>query len=136
MAGREVLEAHMDCVKSAVNATKIPWTGFGTYQLINFLELSPQLSRRTKTIHFPRYRIESDEELKEFLRVLEHLQYRMPLSETPPLKQQYWEFCYERSIGNVGTLKDWLTDAYDLALSESASTLTLEHLQQTAKSAC
>lgn len=135
MAGREVLEAHMDCVKSAVNATKIPWTGFGTYQLIRFLELSPQLSRRTKPIHFPRYRLEEDKDIKEFKRVLEHLQYRMPLPETPALKQKYWEFCYERSIGNIGTLIDWLADAYDLALWENSSTVTLSHLQQTAKSA-
>lgn len=135
LAGPELLEAHMDCVKSAVDATNVPWMGFGTYQLLKFRQLSPQLSRRTKTIHFPRYRLESDAELKEFKRVLEHFQYRMPLSETPPLKQKYWEFCYERSIGNVGTLKDWLTDAYNLALAEAASTVTLEHLMTTAKSA-
>lgn len=128
----------MDCVKSAVDATNVPWMGFGTYQLLNFLQLSPQLSRRTKNIHFPRYRLEIDADLKEFKRVLEHLQHRMPLLELPPLKQKYWEFCYERSIGNVGTLKDWLTDAYDLALAEAASTVTLDHLMATAKpaSAC
>lgn len=134
MASEQLLQAHMDCVKSAVNTTKIPWTGFGTYQLLNFLELSPQLSRRTKIMHFPRYLLEKDEDIKEFKRVLEHFQYRMPLLETPPLRQKYWEFCYERSIGNIGTLKDWLTDAYDLALSENANTLTFEHLQETAKS--
>jgi energy-coupling factor transporter ATP-binding protein EcfA2 len=133
LASEEVLQAHMDCVKSAVNTTKIPWTGLGTYQLLTFLRLTPQLSRRTKVIHFPRYRLEFDEEIKEFKRVLEHFQYRMPLLERPPLKQKYWEFCYERSIGNIGFLKDWLTDAYDLALSEEAKTLTIEHLQETAK---
>ena len=131
----ELLQAHMDCVKSAVNITKVPWTGFGTYQLIDFLELSPQLSRRTKIIHFPRYNLQFDEDINEFKRVLEHLQLRMPLKETPPLRQKYWEFCYERSIGNIGTLIGWLTDAYDLCLNENATTLTLEHLQQTAKSA-
>ncbi|BDI18781.1 hypothetical protein ANSO36C_45830 [Nostoc cf. commune SO-36] len=108
MAGVELLQAHMDCVKSAVNITKVPWTGFGTYQLLDFLELSPQLSRRTKIIHFPRYCLESDEDIKEFKRILEHFQYRMPLLKTPLLKEEYWEFCYERSIGNFGTLRDWL----------------------------
>jgi GTPase SAR1 family protein len=132
MAGVELLQAHMDCVKSAVNITKVPWTGFGTYQLLDFLELSPQLSRRTKIIHFPRYCLESDEDIKEFKRILEHLQYRMPLLEAPPLKEKYWQFCYERCIGNFGTLRDWLTDAYDLALSEEANTLSLEHLKETA----
>jgi energy-coupling factor transporter ATP-binding protein EcfA2 len=133
MAGVELLQAHMDCVKSAVNITKVPWTGFGTYQLLDFVELSTQLSRRTKIIHFPRYSLEFDEDIKEFKRILEYLQYRMPLLETPPLKQKYWEFCYERSIGTIGTLKDWLAEAYDLALSENAKTLSLEHLKETAK---
>ncbi|BAY33693.1 AAA ATPase [Nostoc carneum NIES-2107] len=72
MAGEQLLQAHMDCVKSAVNTTNVPWTGFGTYQLLDFLELSPQLSRRTKVIHFPRYRLECDEDIKAFKRVLEH----------------------------------------------------------------
>lgn len=135
MASEEVFQAHMDCVKSAVNVTKIPWTGFGTYQLLNFLDLSPQLSRRTKVIQFPRYHVDKDEDIKEFQRVLKHLQYRLPLLKTPALEQKYWEFCYERSIGNIGTVKDWLTDAYDLALSENATTLSLKHLKETAKSA-
>ncbi|GJD19087.1 AAA ATPase [Rivularia sp. IAM M-261] len=135
LASTELLQAHMDCVKSAVNITKVPWTGFGTYQLLNFLELSPQLSRRTKIIHFPRYSLDFDEDIHEFKRVLEHLQLKMPLVQTPPLRQKYWEFCYERSIGNIGTLIGWLTDAYDLCISENATTLTFEHLQETAKSA-
>ncbi len=136
MAGEELLQAHMDCVKSVVNVTKVPWTGFGTYQLLDFLELSPQLSRRTKTIHFPRYDLRNDADIKEFKRVLQQLQYQMPLAETPRLKQEYWEFCYERSIGNIGTLITWLTDAYDLCLSDNGgNTLTLEHLKATAKSA-
>ncbi|MBH8578327.1 AAA family ATPase [Nostocaceae cyanobacterium CENA369] len=133
MAGVELLQAHMDCVKSAVNITKVPWTGFGTYQLLDFVELSTQLSRRTKIIHFPRYSLEFDEDIKEFKRILEYLQHRMAFSETPPLRQKYWEFCYERSIGTIGTLKDWLAEAYDLALSENAKTLSLEHLKETAK---
>lgn len=133
MASQKVLEAHMDCIKSAVNTTKIPWTGFGTYQLLDFLELSPQLSRRTRIIHLPRYRLEDDKDINEFKRVLKHLLYRMPLSETPLLVKKHWEYCYERSIGCIGTLKDWLVQALDLALEEGATTLTLSHLEQTAK---
>ncbi len=133
MASQKVLEAHMDCIKSAVNTTKIPWTGFGTYQLLDFLELSPQLSRRTRIIHLPRYRLEQNEDIKEFKRVLKHLLYRMPLPETSPLVEKHWEYCYERSIGCIGTLKNWLVQALDLALEEGATTLSLSHLQQTAK---
>jgi hypothetical protein len=116
-----------------VNTTKIPWTGFGTYQLKDFLDLSPQLSRRTRIIHLPRYRLEQDKDIEEFKRVLKHLLYRMPLPETPPLVKKQWEYCYERSIGCIGTLKDWLVQALDLALEEGATTLSLSHLEQTAK---
>ena len=133
MASQQVLESHLDTVKSMVNCTKIPWIGFGTYQLLKFLELSPQLSRRTKIIHLQRYRIEFDEDIKEFKRTLLYFQSRMPLPQMPPLEQKYWEFCYEQSIGCIGTLKDWLTNALALALEEEATTLTLEHLTQTAR---
>jgi energy-coupling factor transporter ATP-binding protein EcfA2 len=133
MASQKVLEAHMDCIKSAVNTTKIPWTGFGTYQLKEFLDLSPQLSRRTRIIHLPRYRLEDDLDIKEFKRVLKHLLCRMPLPETPLLVKKYWEYCYERSIGCIGTLKGWLVQALDLALEEKATTLSFSHLEQTAK---
>jgi GTPase SAR1 family protein len=133
MASQKVLEAHMDSIKSAVNTTKIPWTGFGTYQLLDFLELSPQLSRRTRIIHLPRYRLEEDEDIEVFKLALKHLLYRMPLPETPRLVNKYWEYCYERSIGCIGTLKDWLVQALDLALEEGATTLSLNHLEKTAK---
>jgi hypothetical protein len=57
----------------------------------------------------------------------------MPLPETPSLVEKHWEYCYERSIGCIGTLKDWLVQALDLALEEGTTTLTLTHLEQTAK---
>lgn len=133
MASQQVLESHIDTVKSMVNCTKIPWIGFGTYQLQKFLELSPQLSRRTKIVHLQRYRIEIDEDIKEFKRTLLYFQRRMPLPQMPLLKEKYWEFCYEQCIGCIGTLKDWLTNALALALKEEATTLSLEHLTQTAR---
>jgi hypothetical protein len=133
MASQQVLESHLDTVKSMVNCTKIPWMGFGTYELLKFLELSPQLSRRTKIIHLQRYRIEFDEDIKEFKRTLLYFQSRMPLPHMAPREQKYWEFCYEQCIGCIGTLKDWLTNALALALEEEATTLTLEHLKQTAR---
>jgi len=133
-AGEELLKAHMDCLKSIVNDTKIPLTGFGTYELINFLELSPQLSRRTKKIHFHRYRWDKDDECQEFQRVLVGLINRMPFSDQPKITRQIVEFCFERSIGNIGTLIDWLSDAYDLAITNNAATLSFDHLNETAKS--
>ena len=50
----------------------------------------------------------------------------MTLEKAPEL-EIHWEYFYERSIGCVGILKDWLTQAYRQALHESASTLKEHH---------
>ncbi|MGG6295176.1 AAA family ATPase [Leptolyngbya sp. AN02str] len=133
MTNSQTLESHMDCVKSIVNLTKVPWVGFGTYQLLDFLKLSPQLSRRRQIIHFQRYKT-NKQDLEEFRRILKNLQFKFPLLEVPDLSAEHWEFCYERSIGCVGTLIDWLTQAFALALEEEANTITATHLEKTAKS--
>ena len=52
----------------------------------------------------------------------------MTLEKAPEL-EIHWEYFYERSIGCVGILKDWLTQAYRQALDESASTLRERHWQ-------
>ena len=57
----------------------------------------------------------------------------MPL-DSPPELETHWEYFYERSIGCVGILKDWLTQAYRKALDENASTLTHQHWQPYAPS--
>ena len=57
----------------------------------------------------------------------------MTLEKAPEL-ENHWEYFYERSIGCVGILKDWLTQAYRKALDESASTLREHHWQSYAPS--
>ncbi len=57
----------------------------------------------------------------------------MTLDEPPEL-QTHWEYFYERSIGCVGILKDWLTQAYRKALDDNASTLEPSHWQPYAPS--
>jgi hypothetical protein len=43
-----------------------------------------------------------------------------------------WELLYERSIGCVGIIKDWLTLAYRTALKAGSEGVTIEHLERTA----
>jgi hypothetical protein len=106
---------------------------FGTYELLDFRNLSAQLSRRSIDIHFPRYQVNCAEDLFEFKRVLKSFSQNMIFSKTPELEKD-WEYFYERSIGCVGILKDWLTQAYRKALDENASTLTIQHWQPYAPS--
>jgi hypothetical protein len=64
------------------------------------------------------------------MNVVHTFQRHLPLEEQPDLVS-YWDFCYERSIGCVGILKDWLsrTLAVVLKRNDKAATLTLEDLE-------
>src|SRR5260370_39657386 len=57
----------------------------------------------------------------------------MPFAQPPDLTNS-WEYLYERSIGCVGILKDWLARSLATAMRCSASTLTLKHLEKRALS--
>jgi hypothetical protein len=57
----------------------------------------------------------------------------MPLPEQPDLAK-HWEYLYERSIGCVGILKDWLVKAFSTAVRQSAPTLSLRYLEKYALS--
>ena len=58
---------------------------------------------------------------------------QMPLEE--PVKKQFlqenWKYFHKYSLGCIGTLKNWLQDAYLLALDRSDKTITKEHLEET-----
>jgi hypothetical protein len=128
MASGRRLQDQFDHIKSLASTTGVLHILVGTYDLLALRHLSGQLSRRSLIIHFPRYRCERAEEVHAFKSVLQAFQRRVPLRREPDLLR-HWEYCYERSIGCVGVLKDWLTRALARALEEDAATLTLPHLQ-------
>jgi hypothetical protein len=97
----------------------------GTYELLVFRNLSAQLSRRSIDIHFQRYDLGS-EELSAFQSVLMTFQRHLPLQEEPNLLAR-WEYFYERSIGCVGVLKEWLSRALIEALEDGGKRLTHRH---------
>lgn len=123
----------MDALQSMASMTTTLHGLFGTYELLEFRNLSGQLSRRSIDIHFARYQVENPQDVNDFKRVLKSFACHMPLQEEPEL-EQHWEFFYERSIGCVGIIKDWLTQAFRKALDTGAATLTLAHLKPYAPS--
>ena len=133
MASSSRQQAQMDAMQSMASMTSTLHGLFGTYELLEFRNLSGQLSRRSIDIHFPRYQADCEEDLVKFQRVLKSFGEKMPL-DSPPELETHWEYFYERSIGCVGILKDWLTQAYRKALNENASTLTDQHWQPYAPS--
>lgn len=132
-SGRK-LQDQMDCVKSLVNMTKTVHVLIGTYELEAFRNLSAQLSRRSRHIHIPRYKMEKPEDIKAFQSVLLTFQNYLPTQEEPVL-MEHWEYFYERSIGCVGILKNWLNRALVLALQEKSRTVSVKHVKDTALTA-
>ena len=119
-------QAQMDALQSMATMTNTLHGLFGTYELLEFRNLSGQLSRRSIDIHFPRYQADCSSDLIEFQRVVKSFGEKMTLEKAPEL-EIHWEYFYERSIGCVGILKDWLTQAYRKALHEEACTLSEDH---------
>ncbi len=133
MSSGRKLQDQLDSIKSLANMTKIPIVLIGTYELLSFRNLSAQLSRRSVDVHFRRYRADRSEEIKAFKNVLWSFQNHLPLSEQPDLIS-HWDYFYERSVGCIGVLKEWLLKALKKALKDGGVTLTLKHLKQSALS--
>lgn len=104
----------------------------GTYELLAFRNLSAQSSRRSMDLHFQRYRADSAEDRRIFRSVLLTFQKQVPFAEAKADLMAMWEFLYERSVGCVGILKEWLMRACVRAIKHGAATLSLEHLEKTA----
>lgn len=121
-SGRRLLD-QMDSLKSLATMTQTTHVFLGPYDLLKLTDLSAQLSRRSIEIHFPRYYADQEEDLEEFKRVLRLLQLHLPLPETPDLEAHYEEF-YERTLGCIGLLKDWLNRALAKALVEKKKPFT------------
>ena len=121
------LQDGLDVIKSLASRAQTLSVLLGTYELLALRNLSGQLSRRSFDIHFPRYRAEASE-LKAFQNVLWAFQRHLPLVREPEL-MKHWEYCYVRSIGCVGILKDWLTRTLASALIDQEKTLKLKLLQ-------
>lgn len=131
-SGRGIL-VQADTIKSLASMTGTLFVLIGTYELLGLTNLSAQLNRRIRLIHFPRYRRDSAEDRKRFQSLLHTLQCHMPLVEQPDLLRR-WEECYVRSLGCVGVLKNWLTRALAAALEDGQATLGPAYLDRHAES--
>lgn len=132
-SGRK-LQDQTDCIKSLANLAQTRFILCGIYELLPLRNLSGQLCRRSHSIHFPRYLAGSEQDLKAFKSALLTLQNHLPLPETPDLVT-HWEFCYERSIGCIGILKDLLLQTLSAVMErdgDKALTLKPKDLEQRA----
>lgn len=131
-SGRRLLD-QLDVIKSIANRTQTVHVLYGTYDLLAFRNLNGQLSRRSIDVHFPRYRAEVADDRKAFIGVLRSFTQQLPLAEAPDLASD-WEFLYERSVGCVGVLKQWLVRALSAVLRKGEATLSRRTLESQALS--
>ena len=128
------LSDQLDVIKSMANRTETVHVLLGTYELLAFRNLSAQLSRRSVDLHFQRYRADSAEDRRVFRSVLLTFQKQLPLTKAETDLMAIWELLYERSVGCVGILKEWLMRACVRAIKHGAVALSREHLERTALS--
>lgn len=131
-SGRRLVD-QLNAVKTQVDKSLITHVLCGTYELNPLRNLNGQLSRRSFDVHFRRYHAEDEAQRDEFVNVLYTFQQHMPLLKTPDLISR-WDYFYERSIGCVGVLKDWLTRSLALAIRDKSVTLTFKHVEHRALS--
>ena len=122
-----------EAIKSLANRTGVVHGLVGTYELLTLHDVGDQLSRRSVYVHFPRYRADCTQDREIFQSVVWGFQRRMPLPQEPDLVSQ-WDYCYERSLGCVGILKNWFQNALADAITEGATTVEMKHLEQRALS--
>lgn len=133
LASGQKLKDQPEALKSLANLAEVKIILSGTYALLSIVDLGDQLCRRSKTVHFERYHADSSEELQIFQNIIGTFQVHLPLLKMPDLVR-YWEFLYERSLGCVGMLKDWLSETLsDVLHNHEGSTITLKDLQRHAR---
>lgn len=123
-SGRK-LRNQMDVIKSLASKSRVPHVLYGTYELLPFRNLSGQLSRRGIDIHFPRYRTEVSGDMEQFIFTLGAFQKHIPFEKEPQLVDNY-EFFYQRSLGCVGILKDWLLRSLTFALDNKRKVMSMD----------
>ena len=118
----------LDWLKSMTNVTGVLHILIGTYELLNFQNLSGQASRRGLEVHFPRYLFQHEQDRLDFQGVLLALLKQVPLHTDIETLMQQWFYFYERSIGCVGVLKDWLIRTVAATLHDGGDILSLDRL--------
>jgi energy-coupling factor transporter ATP-binding protein EcfA2 len=122
-----------EAIKSLANRTGVVHGLVGTYELLTLHDVGDQLSRRSVYLHFPRYHADVEQDREVFQSVVWGFQLMMPLQQEPDLVS-HWDYCYERSLGCVGILKNWFQNALFDAINEGANSVELKHLERRALS--
>jgi hypothetical protein len=104
----------LDTLKSLTNACGTQIVLVGSYDLYPLVSLSAQLARRLHVLHFERYRLDSDTDIRAFRACIRSFERTLPdLWEGKLLPHA--DALQENTLGCIGTLSSVLTRAAMLA---------------------
>lgn len=121
------LQDQMDTIKSLSSLAGVQFVMVGTYELLSLLNRNGQLARRTRCIHFHRYNFQTPADRQAFANLLHMFELRLPVKAEGILVDNL-EFIYERCLGCIGILKDWLKLACNHALYAGHDSLEMHDL--------
>jgi hypothetical protein len=119
----------IEIIKSVASHSGAMHVLFGTYDLLRLRNANGQLGSRAVTIHYNRYQPNIESDLKDFADAVLSLVPHMPLPEAPDLRDDL-DYCFEISLGLLGLMKVWLTDALGGAMERGQRTLTRKDLEK------
>jgi hypothetical protein len=122
----------LDWLKSMTNTTGVLHILAGTYELLPLRNLNGQAARRGLEIHFPRYQFQHEPGQLAFQRVLLTMLQQIPLEVEVKTFVDQWPYFYERCIGCIGILKDWLVRTLAATIAAGQTKLLLECIQECA----
>lgn len=99
----------------------------GTYRLLEILEQSPQLIRRSRIVHMERYSNGCDDDKMAFANILRSFGKKLPMENAPELAKHADSF-YLKSVGCVGILHDLLVAWFDNVLKTGETSVEYEFL--------
>jgi hypothetical protein len=120
----------LDLLKSLADRAGTHFVLIGTFDLLAFRNLSGQLGRRTRDVHFRRYLATDEQDMRDFRAVVRSFGKAVPIEGLDLVDHS--DLLYERSLGCVGMLKDWLTRSLSAALALERPFLSAEILEANA----
>ena len=127
--GRSAMD-QLNVLTSLADSSRTRHILLGTYELLQFRNLSDNLSRRCFDIHFPRYLVGDTQDEQDFANIINELQGRLPKPVETDLCNEF-ELIYRGSLGLISLLKHWLDRASQAAVRERLPQITLALLKRT-----
>lgn len=127
------LEFQFEALKSLTIESDVVIVLVGTYKLLAIRDQSGQLVRRSEIVHFPRYNLRQQEDVKGFGQALQEFKRQLPLPVMPKLTADARYFFY-KSGGSIGILKDWLSRCLEHAILRGMDTFDMAFAEEFALS--